>query len=60
MKLFVGQDLENRLMDAVGKGEGGTNWESSTKIYTLPYVKQIANEKMLYSAGSSAWGSVTT
>ena len=35
-------DIENRLMDMeVGskEGEGGTNGESNTETYTLPYVK---------------------
>ena len=27
----------NRLVDTAGEGEGGTNWESSTDIYTLLY-----------------------
>ena len=50
-------DRENRLMDTAGKGEGGTNWESIIEIYTntLPYVKQIANRKLLYNTGSSTW-----
>ena len=30
--------IENRFMDTVGAGEGGTNWESSTEIHTLPCV----------------------
>ena len=32
-------------MDTVEEGEGRTNWESSTEIYILPCVKQIANRK---------------
>ena len=38
-------DIENRLMDPVGEREGGMNRESCSEIYTLPYVKQIANGK---------------
>ena len=34
-----GACIENGLADTVGEGEGGTNWESSIEIYTLPYVK---------------------
>ena len=34
-------DIENRLVDTVGEGEGGMDWENSTETYTLPYVKQI-------------------
>ena len=32
-------------MDPVGEREGGMNRESCSEIYTLPYVKQIANGK---------------
>ena len=32
-------DIENRLVDVVGEGEGGTDWESSVDIYTLPCVR---------------------
>ena len=45
-------------MDTAGEGEGEPNHDSTTEIYTLPCVK--ANGKLLYSAGSPAWGSVTT
>ena len=31
----------NRLMDIVGQGEGGINWESSIEICTLPFVKYL-------------------
>ena len=39
-------------MDTVGEGERGTNGESSIDIYTLPCVKQIAGEMLLYNTGS--------
>ena len=38
----------------------GWNELSSTDIYTLPFVKYIASENLLYSIGSSAQGSVMT
>ena len=40
-------------MDTVEEGESGTNWESITETYALPYVKQITSENLLYDAGSS-------
>ena len=40
-------------MDTVGKGEGGMNWERSTEICTLPYIKWIASGHLLYDTGSS-------
>ena len=39
-------DIENRL-DTVRGGEDGTNWESSIDMYTLPHVRERANEKLL-------------
>ena len=32
-------DIGNRLVDTVGEGEGGMNWEKCMETYTLPYVK---------------------
>ena len=43
-----------------GPWEGGANWENRNDIYTLPYVKQIASGKLLFSAGSSTQCSVMT
>ena len=40
-------DIENRFVDTEEEAEGGRNLESSTETYTLPYGKQIANEKVL-------------
>jgi len=48
-------DTEKRLMDTLGswgKEEGGMNGESSMEIYTLPYVKSIANGNLLYDSGT--------
>ena len=57
MDLLVGQhrhtDIKNRFLDTAGEGEGGMNWEDSTETYTLPYVKQRANGKLLYNTGHS-------
>ena len=53
-------DIENILVDTVEEGEGGTKWESSIDIYTLPCVKQIASGKLLYGTRSSARCSVMT
>ena len=42
------------------QGEKETNAESSSDIYTLSCVKQIASEKLLYNTGSPAWCSLMT
>ena len=33
-------DTEDRFLDTVGEGEGGTNRDSSTDTYTLPCIKR--------------------
>ena len=41
-------DVENRLADTVGEGEGGMNGESSVETFTLSYVKQISFFSFLF------------
>ena len=36
------------------------NWKIRVDVYTLPWVKQTASWKLLYSSGGSAWCSVMT
>ena len=56
MSLFSGQRsrcrLKNRLRDTGQEGEGGMTWGNSTETYTLPYVKQIDSEDLMYDAGN--------
>ena len=42
-------NVENRLVDTAGKGEGVMNWENSFDTYTRSRVKQIASGKLLYN-----------
>ena len=42
-------DVENRLADTAGEGEGGMNRESVTDTCTLLRVKQTASRKLLYT-----------
>ena len=51
-------DIENGLVDTMGKGESGMNGDSSINIYTLPCVKQISGEQWLYNTGIPAWQSL--
>ena len=53
-------DIEKGLVGIVAEGERGMNGESSTDIYTLPCVNQIAGEKLLYETGRPAWPSLLT
>ena len=34
-------DIQNRLLDSVGAGEGGMIGEKSIETYTLPYIKYL-------------------
>ena len=52
-------DIENRLPDTAGEGEGGTDGDSSMETYILHYVKHVTNGKLLYDAESPAWLSET-
>ena len=46
-------DIKNRLLDSVGKGEGGMIWENSIETRVLPFVKQIASPSLMHEAGHS-------
>ena len=37
-------DVQNRILDSVGEGEGGMFWENSTETSILSRVKQIATQ----------------
>ena len=53
-------DIENRLMD-MGRGEERVRcMERGIRKLTLPYIKQIANGKLLYGSGNTNRGSVST
>ena len=48
-------DKENGLVDTEGEWEEGTNGESITGTYTLPWVKQVSNGKLLAPDGELSW-----
>ena len=45
-------DIENRPVDMVRGGEGGTNCESSIKTHILQYANQMASGNLLSDVGS--------
>ena len=55
-----GTDIQNRLVDTVGEGDGGMVWKESAEAYTLPSVKEIASGSSRYDAGTRSRCSVTT
>ena len=46
-------DVENRLLDSVGEGEGRMIWENSIEMCILSYVKQIASPGSIHETGCS-------
>ena len=46
-------DINNRLLNSVGEGEGGMIWENSTETCILSYVKQIASPGLMHETGCS-------
>ena len=48
-------DVQNRLLDSVGEGEGGMFRENSIKTYILSMVKQITSPGWMYETGVQSW-----
>ena len=46
-------EVQNRLLDSVGEGEGGMIWENGIETCILSYVKQIASPSSIYQTGCS-------
>ena len=64
MNQFAGKEWRHRHREWTcglsKERKDGKNRESSIDIYTLSYVKQLANGKLLYNSGSPPWHSVMT
>ena len=45
-------DVQNRLLDTVGEGEGGMFWENSIETSTLSRVKQINSPGWMHETGA--------
>ena len=48
-------DLQNRLLDSVGEGEGGMFQENSIETCTLSKVKQITSPGWMHETSARAW-----
>ena len=46
-------DVNNRLLDSVGEGEGGMIWENSIETCILSYVKKITSPGLMHETGCS-------
>ena len=45
-------DVQNRLLDSVGEGEGGMIWQNSIETCILSIVKQIASPGLMHEISS--------
>ena len=50
-----GTDVQNRLLDSVGEGEGGMFQENSIKACILSRVKQITSLGWMHKTSARAW-----
>ena len=48
-------DVQNRLLDSVGKGEGGMFQENNIETCTLSVVKQITSPGWMHETGAQGW-----
>ena len=59
-KIVLMNLVENRLVDAVGEGEGGPDCQSSIDICILLCMRWIVSGMLLYNTGVPAQLSVVT
>ena len=48
-------DVQNRLLDSVGEGEGGMFQENSTETCILSRVKQITSPGLMHETSAWTW-----
>ena len=48
-------DVQNRLLDSVGEGEGGMFQENSTETCILSSVKQITSPGWIHETSAQGW-----
>ena len=48
-------DVQNRLLDSVGEGEGGVFQENSIEIYILSRVIQITSPGWMHETSARSW-----
>ena len=48
-------DVQNRLLDSVGEGEGGMFQENSIETCTLSRMKQISSPGWMHETSARAW-----
>ena len=49
------KDVQNRLFDSMGEGEGGIIWENSIETRILSRVKQITSPGWMHETSAQGW-----
>ena len=55
IKTISDTDVQNRLLDSVGEGEGGMFWENSIETSILSRVKQITSPGWMHETSAQGW-----
>ena len=55
IKTISDTDVQNRLLDSVGEGEGGMFRENITEISILSRVKQITSPGWMHETSAQTW-----
>ena len=53
-------DVQNRILDSVGEGEGGTFQENSIETCILSMVKQITSPGWMHETSARTWSTGKT
>ena len=53
-------DVQNRLLDSVGEGEGGMFWENNFETSILSRVKQITSPGWMHETSAQGWCTAKT
>ena len=48
-------DVQNRLLDSIGEGEGGMISENSVETCVLSRVKQVASPGLMHETSAQGW-----
>ena len=48
-------EVQNRILDSVGEGEGGMIWENGIETCILSYVEWIASPGLMHGTGAQGW-----
>ena len=51
----IDTDVQNRILDSVGEGEGGMFWKNSTETSILSRVRQTTSPGWMHETSAQGW-----